>query len=242
MLPEMIVASRTDTGRVRSQNEDAVFADTSLGLLIVADGMGGHRGGEVASRLAVTTIAEYLRGASLDGDAGDLLPKAICLADETILRCASKDPELAGMGTTAVVALCSGAEVYVAHVGDSRAYLLHDGQLRRLTEDHSLVNEMLRNGEITPREARQHHLRHYLMRSLGNRNTPRPDVRVLDWQPGDLLLLCSDGLTGMVAEHAIRRTLLRLGDDLEHACDELVRTANAKGGKDNISVLLARRN
>jgi protein phosphatase len=229
-------ASCSDVGRVRSVNQDR-FAEFEDGrgsrLLVVADGMGGHRGGETASRLAVEAIGDVF------GRSEEALEKrmiaAIETANERVYRCASADPELAGMGTT-VVALClgEGGEAWVAHVGDSRLYLLRDGKLDALTADHSLVAEMQRQGLLSAEEAQVHPRRNELTRSVGVEPSVETEVSRIAVKPGDRFLLCSDGLCGYLGEDEIREVL---GCERPpNAARILVDHANARGGHDNVTV------
>jgi serine/threonine protein phosphatase PrpC len=238
----MKVAARTDIGRVRKNNEDGLWIDEPLGLFIVADGMGGHAGGEVASTVAVEVIATYVKGHLAGSEAVDqtavLLQAAIHTADEAIWTTASAHRELRDMGTTVVLALCRGDQVHVAHVGDSRAYLLHERELRLLTEDHSVVARLIKAGQLTPARARSHPLRHQITRFLGNRQAVA-ELCCVPWWPGDYLLLCSDGLTNMLEDHHLKELILQSGADVQAACEALVARANANGGEDNISVILA---
>ncbi len=242
----MRAAVRTDVGRVRESNEDCAFVDTDLGLLIVADGMGGHAAGEVASSIAMEVTTSFLRESLPNGDSKpepieirSLLFQAIAQAGHAIQVRAAGDSALTGMGTTIVLALSRGGLLHIAHVGDSRAYLMREGSLRQLTSDHSVVAEMIRAGEITPKEARAHRRRNILSRCLGGESIPQVDVQAIPWSNGDCLLLCSDGLNTMVEDRKIEKMLARCRADLEHACEALVKAANSKGGKDNISVILA---
>jgi protein phosphatase len=243
-MPIMKVAAKSDIGCVRKNNEDCLLVDEQLGLLIVADGMGGHAGGEVASALAVEAIAAYgkacLAGPERAERTAVLLQDAIRTADEAIWSKAQERRKLREMGTTVVLALCQGDQVHIAHVGDSRAYLLHDRELRQLTEDHSVVAQLIKAGLLTPREARFHPLRHQITRSLGSR-TAVAELRCVTWQCGDILLLCSDGLTMMVEDHHIAELMLRGSSDVQTTAEALVARANSNGGKDNISVILAYR-
>jgi protein phosphatase len=166
------------------------------------------------------------------------LQAAIRTADEAIWAHAYTHRSLRGMGTTAVLALCQGERVHIAHVGDSRAYLLHHGELRQLTEDHSVVAQLIKAGELTPRGGRRHPLRHLITRSLGSREAVA-DLLCITWRAGDHLLLCSDGLTNMVEDHDIKELILAADTDVQAACEALVARANANGGEDNISVILA---
>ncbi len=225
----------SDTGMRRRHNEDAYFARTPV--FVVADGMGGAQAGEVASRTAVDTFAGGLPGG---GDSAEQrLAELVRRANGRIHALSREDEARAGMGTTITAAHVGEHDVSVAHVGDSRAYRLRDGALERLTEDHSLVEEMRRRGQLTAEEADEHPQRSIITRALG----PEPDV-VVDthtWkaQAGDVFLLCSDGLTSMVGEGRLAE-VLRGARSLEEAGRELVRAANAAGGADNITVVLFR--
>jgi serine/threonine protein phosphatase PrpC len=241
----MRAAAKTHVGKVRKRNEDYVLADLALGLLVVADGMGGHSGGEIASALAVETIVGLLRttlpGQEDPAEVEKLVREAVEKAGEAIKSRAAADAEarLTDMGTTLVLALCRGTRISLAHMGDSRAYLIQRGAIRRLTRDHSLVSEMVESGEITPRRARRHPLRNVITRSLGGRGLALLDQRRVEWAPGDHLLLCSDGLTNMVEDEEILAMVERDHGDVELITERLVARANARGGKDNISVILA---
>jgi protein phosphatase len=230
------VASCSDVGRVRSANQDR-FAEFEDGrgtrLFVVADGMGGHRGGETASRLAVEAIGDVFGRA--EEALGKRMLAAIETANERLYRCASADPNLAGMGTT-VVALCLGedGEAWVAHVGDSRLYLLRGGKLDALTADHSLVAEMQRQGLLSAEEAQVHPRRNELTRSVGVAPSVEAEITRIAVKPGDRFLLCSDGLCGYLGEDEIREVL-----ECERPPDAariLVDHANAKGGHDNVTV------
>jgi serine/threonine protein phosphatase PrpC len=238
----MKVAAKSDLGRVRTTNEDGLLIDERLGLLMVADGMGGHAGGEVASAMAIATITASvqgpLRGSERCVPPAVLLQAAIHAADEAIWTRARTARPLRGMGTTVVLVLCQGAQVHLAHVGDSRAYLLQDGRLRQLTEDHSVVARLRQAGQLTPRQARTHPQRHQITRSVGSGKAVA-DLTCVTWHPGDSLLLCSDGLTTMVADRQLQALILQAGEDVQAACEALVARANANGGEDNITVVLA---
>jgi len=233
----------THVGRVRKTNEDCVKVEPALGLLVVADGMGGHSGGEIASGLAVEIIAAHL-GERLTAEADSaqvtrLIGEAVERAGEVIRLRAAEDARLREMGTTLVLAVCRGSEIHLGHLGDSRAYLVQEGALRRLTRDHSLVSDMIESGELTPRRALRHPLRNVITRSLGGRGLAKLDQQSVTWKPGEYLLLCSDGLTSMVEEEDLLKVILRGGENLERICRALVELANAKGGRDNISVIVA---
>jgi serine/threonine protein phosphatase PrpC len=238
----MKVASMTDPGRVRKNNEDSFFADSRLGLLIVADGMGGHNGGEVASRIAVETISEFVQarlGTNGRQDLDSLILGAIEEADARIRSQADQDPMLDDMGTTLVLALCRGDAIHLAHLGDSRAYLAHSGSIQQLTEDHSLVAQMMKDGQLAKEDAPHFRLRNVVTRSLGNRTASEVALATVEWRAGDYLLLCSDGLTNMVEDSELSALIAEGGTDLERSCREVIDRANRNGGKDNITAVLA---
>jgi protein phosphatase len=225
---------RTDTGRQRRGNEDSVFVRAPL--FVVADGMGGAQAGEVASRIAVEHFQE---GLPEEGTAEERLATVVQRANREIYDRAHDDASRAGMGTTLTAAYLDDDHVSIAHVGDSRAYLMRDGELTRLTEDHSLVEELRKKGKLTEEEALEHPQRSIITRALG----PEPEVEVDTWsypvRSGDVVLLCSDGLTSMIPEDAVARALAK-SPDLETAAARLIHEANAAGGRDNITVVLFR--
>jgi protein phosphatase len=224
----------TDTGRQRRANEDALLARSPL--FVVADGMGGAQAGEVASRIAV----EYFHG-GLEDDSnpeGSLAALARS-ANARIHELSHSNVEQAGMGTTLTAVYVGAEEVAIAHVGDSRAYCLRDGELLRLTDDHSLVDELMRQGRLTPEEAVEHPQRSVITRALGPEGTVEVDTRSFRARPGDVYLLCSDGLTTMLPEDEIL-ALLRAKSDLHAAGEALIAAANDAGGRDNITVVLLR--
>jgi PPM family protein phosphatase len=235
----MKVASMTDAGLLRKINEDSFFVDEKLGLLIVADGMGGHAGGEVASRVAVSTISSLIKTSAPGEQAPNLIRHAIEQANLAIYSEAEADPALHGMGTTLVLAYCRGDDIHLAHLGDSRAYLIRNGSIEQLTEDHSLVAQMVRDGQLTTEEAPHFQMRNVVTRSLGNQKTVEPDVARVEWGPGDFLLLCSDGLTNMVDHSELRALISQGGLNIEQSCREVVDLANQNGGRDNITAVLA---
>lgn len=235
----------TDVGLVRDHNEDYIAWDPYLGLVLLADGMGGHNAGEVASELAVTCIREALRDvltpdmlASNVIDFADALREAIIYANDEIIGLASSNPEYTGMGTTIVVQLYHGDRVIMANVGDSRIYRFRNGELVQSTRDHSLVQEMLDNGYISEEEAQLSASRNLITRALGIAETVEVDVLEETAENGDMYLLCSDGLTDLVSEDEIQQLMMLYEDDQETATNELIALANEKGGKDNISVIL----
>lgn len=237
--PSIAVHAGTDVGRVRTGNEDSYYAGRTV--LAVADGMGGHAGGEIASRRALGPIEE-LEGAtheSVDA-ASNALAEAIAEANRIVLEHGQANPELSGMGTTLTAALVRDGRLHVAHVGDSRAYLLRGGELTQLTSDHTLVEQMVRDGQISRAEAAVHPHRSVLTRAIGiERGIEVDTLTPVPLQPGDQVLLCSDGLTGQVAEDELER-LLTEHDDGEQAVRALIDAANAAGGPDNITVVLLR--
>ncbi|MGH3887963.1 MAG: Stp1/IreP family PP2C-type Ser/Thr phosphatase [Pseudonocardiaceae bacterium] len=236
-------AGLSDRGRVRERNEDRFSADVDLGLFIVSDGMGGRPAGEVASEVVVATLPTLVTthlGAAPDLVAPDATQR-LCMALTELsadLREGSQDtPRLAGMGATVVAALVSQATALIAHVGDSRAYLWREHHLHRLTRDHSLVQALVDAGAITDEQAAGHPARGKLTRHVGMVGEMLPDVRSITLHPADRLLLCSDGLTGMLDDARIR-TILNGCPDPHHACRALVSAANNAGGTDNITVLV----
>jgi PPM family protein phosphatase len=225
------MGAATDVGRVREGNEDAFLVDDAMGLMAVADGMGGHRAGEVAS----ATALEALRAAITSGRP---LRESIEDANEAVFTKSLTDNSLRGMGTTLTAGtLVTGGTVLVGHVGDSRAYLLHDGELRQITDDHSLVEELVREGRLTADEAAVHPQRSIITRALGVDASVEVDVYPVELAAGDRLLLCSDGLTGMVQADEIA-AILRRESDPTRAATQLVDAANQAGGEDNITVVV----
>jgi PPM family protein phosphatase len=219
-------AVATDPGRRRRRNEDAYLVEPPL--FAVADGMGGAQAGEVASKLAA--------GALRDGGTSEL-DALIQEANRRVHQRAAEDPEASGMGTTMTVALVEGALVRFGHVGDSRAYLIRDGKLEQVTQDHSLVGELVRSGKLSPEEAGRHPQRSVITRAVGTDPDVDVDTFTVEPQEGDLFLICSDGLTDMVDDHTIERLVGKNRDDLEGLVKSLVKTANKGGGEDNITVV-----
>lgn len=243
MSVTLVAAGLSDRGRVRAANEDALAVSPEERLLIVADGMGGHKGGATAARIVVTALPQLLqqrlasprltRAALCSGLQDAMLELSASMRDY-----AADDPALHGMGATVVLALMRGASAVVAHMGDSRAYLFRAGKLRQITADHSIVNILLRSGEITPEQAKKHPARHQISRYMGMASDVYPDVATLGVKVGDRLLLCSDGLTNMVDDIAIASSLAR-NVPAEDICRSLVDAANAAGGVDNVTVVVA---
>lgn len=242
---KLTVYGETDVGQLREHNEDFIGWDAHLGLILLADGMGGHNAGEVASELAVSSIRDALQdvlgpdmASSNMIDFNDAIREAIVYANDEIIRMANERLECAGMGTTIVVTLFHGDRVIIANVGDSRMYRLRDKALSQLTTDHSLVQEMLDNGYISEEEAQLSASRNLITRALGIADQVDVDVAQDTAQNGDTYLLCSDGLTDLVTDQEILQLLLLSNDDLKTGCKQLIALANEKGGKDNISVIL----
>lgn len=234
--------SITDTGRTRKMNQDYVFtSDIPVGALpdlyIVADGMGGHNAGDYASRFTVDAVAEEV-ARSTEGDPARILDHALKEANRNLREAASKDPSLYGMGTTFVAAVVDKNRLLAANVGDSRLYILHDpDRIRQVTIDHSLVEEMVRAGKLDRREARHVPDRNIITRAVGAEEDLVTDFFREDLYEGDLLLLCSDGLTTMLEDEEIARIVFS-HRSLETAADRLIYEANMAGGKDNISAIL----
>ena len=239
-------ASASDAGRVRRHNEDAVGFDALAGLAVLADGMGGHRAGEVASEITVSTVmadlARWRRAmpaATPTLAARQAVQRSVDHANAMVLEASRTRPECRGMGTTIVLLLFNGPQVLVGQAGDSRAYRWRGGQLERLTRDHSLLEQEIDAGKVTREHAVRRGLQHVVTRAVGIEDSIDLETHVHDLQPADMMLLCSDGLTDMLTDAAIAR-VLAAGGPLQHLCSALIDVANAAGGVDNISVLLTR--
>lgn len=238
--------SRTDCGRVRPHNEDALLVDEACGLAVLADGMGGHNGGEVAAGMAVagvgTQLADWLgQGpAPIRAEAvGRAVTAAVEAANQAIWQTAAAQEAYRGMGTTLVVAVFLDRQLVLAHVGDSRCYRWRQGCLEALTRDHSLLQAQLDAGRITPAQAAASPRRNIVTRAVGAEPAVQVDLRIEAVQAGDCYLLCSDGLTDLLEDAAVAR-VLAAAPALPQAAAQLVAAANARGGHDNISVLLVR--
>jgi protein phosphatase len=232
-------AAHTDVGLRRRGNEDRYALEPQLGLCLVADGMGGHSAGQVASGLAAEAVVAALRENKGEGaTTAEKLRGAIEEANHAIYTASRQKNEYTGMGTTVVALLVEGERAAIAHVGDSRAYRVRGGKIRQLTDDHSIVGELLRRQEISADDAREHPHRHVLTRALGVRGHVQPDLAELTLAPGDQFVLCSDGLTNHVEDHEIAK-LVTEAANLEAACAALIELANRRGGEDNITVVLA---
>ena len=229
-------AARSDVGLVRSNNQDSAYAGPHL--LAVADGMGGHAGGDVASSVAVAHLAPLDDEAHRPDDALAELGRALGTAHDELLLRAEENPELAGLGTTVTALLRSGNKLAMAHIGDSRAYLLRDGELTQVTTDHSFVQHLVNTGKITAEEAEHHPQRSVLLRVLGDFDMEIvPDMSVREARPGDRWLLCSDGLSGVVSAETLQQTLRDVAD-VDACADQLVQLALRGGAPDNVTVVL----
>lgn len=235
-------AARTDVGRVRRDNEDSVYCSAEFGVFVVADGMGGHAAGEVASAIASEWIAERLCDACVSFEleqVEDRFRSAFVEAGREILRQAAENTTRLGMGTTATVLLLRpDGDWVVGHIGDSRAYLARDGMISQITRDHSWVQEQVDRGMITPEQAKNHPQSNIITRALGTEPYPTPDLYSGTLRAGDMFLLASDGLTDMLPEERLLEVLHEESDP-EAAVNRLIREANLAGGVDNITALIA---
>jgi PPM family protein phosphatase len=246
------IASCTDPGMVRSHNEDSIAADVAHGLVVLADGMGGYNAGEVASGMATTVIVTEMqqiltnvRPYDIDQRtrqeiAARLVREQVLKANTSIYQAAQSQPQYAGMGTTLVVCLFYDNRVLVAHLGDSRLYLLREGRFRQVTRDHSLLQEQIDSGLITAEQAKNAQHKNLVTKALGIDPSAEPEMHEYAARPGDIYLLCSDGLCDMVDDEDIGMTLQTLGGNLKMAAQHLVQMANDNGGRDNVSVILVR--
>ena len=249
---KVATALLSDTGRVRTNNEDSVGEDGELGLLVLADGMGGYNAGEIASGIAITTILDVvkrgwkeLKRGEVDHKSGHsrealLLKSAVETAHSTIYQVSQSQPQCAGMGTTVVTALLHDDTMSIAYVGDSRLYRLRAGKLEQVTRDHSLIEELVARGHYTREEAKKLVRKNIVTRALGVEPAVTVDLIEDPVEVGDVMLICSDGLSDMLDDEAIRLTLTQFADNLPKAAEALVGAANERGGKDNVSVVLAR--
>jgi len=252
---KIIITGLTDQGLVRDHNEDSIGSESNLGIVVLADGMGGHKGGEVASALAVDTILSSLSKAltemetSETGETDDstgytlesmAIEQAIKDANNVIYKASRNNSQYEGMGTTVVVLVFYDNRFTVAHVGDSRLYRLRDEHMEQLTRDHTLLQELVDRGFYSKEEAQQSMNRNLVTRAVGVNETVEVDLLEDFAMTDDIYLLCSDGLTDMIDDGLIADILLNYRDNLDRVAKELIRQANAHGGKDNISALLAR--
>ena len=246
---EISACGRTDKGLVRPNNEDGFYIDDKAGLFVVADGMGGHASGEIASKLAIDVIRDYFTAfhegrAALIGkfdekysEMAKVIGSAVRLANEAIYEAAKSNAGWQGMGTTVAAVVISRNKLSIAHVGDSRVYLVRAGDIEQLTDDHSVVYEQVKHELLTREEAQKSEMRNLLTRALGVASDVEVDVSELTLSAGDILVLCTDGLNSMVSDDDILALAVSLKDP-EAVCDRLVELANKQGGKDNITVIV----
>ena len=239
----------TDTGLARQTNQDAFVVDNNLGLWIVADGMGGHAGGGTASQLAVKAVTDHVVSSAVSSpdfnsridQVKELLRSAVAVADSLIRAAADTTPDLKGMGPTVVIGLfCPGPEpsIALAHIGDSRAYLIRARCISALTTDHSFVQRLVSEGRISLDEARTHPQQNVLLRAVGVEDRVPPDVTIHPLQPHDIVMLCTDGLTKLLEEQEILDCVLAFQGSPDEMCRQLIDAANARGGKDNTTVII----
>ena len=249
---KIIITGLTDQGLVRDHNEDSIGSDANLGIVVLADGMGGHKGGEVASALAVDTILSTLTKILSEIEPGETdsntgysvesmaIETAIKEANSVIFKAAQNNSQYEGMGTTVVVLLFYDNRFTVAHVGDSRLYRMRDKRMEQLTRDHTLLQELVDRGFYTREEAQQSLNKNLVTRAVGVNEKVEVDLLEDFAVPDDIYLLCSDGLTDMIDDGLIEDTILNYADNLDRVAKELIHQANQHGGKDNVSALLAR--
>lgn len=244
-------AGSTHVGMKRTHNEDNFFLLAEENLYMVADGMGGHSSGEVASQIAVETVANFFIDTSRDRDITwpykedksrayneNRLVNGIKLANRRIFETAKGEAKYRGMGTTMVSLMAAKDGAMIGHVGDSRGYLIRGGEIKQVTEDHSLLNDYLKVHKLTPEEIEAFPHKNVIVRALGMKDTVQVDIAHLDPKVGDRYILCSDGLSGMVPDPLIMQTVKESGDDLEKTCQALIGKANENGGQDNITVVV----
>lgn len=247
-MNQLEMAGHSDPGVARDRNEDAYLLVPSNGIAVLADGMGGHLAGEIASAMAVDIIVRHLNAvlrqppAPTDDDAPEVLAlrAAIQEANQAVFEASRSKPEYNGMGTTVVVVVFQANKLYVAHVGDSRLYRFRHGQLKQITEDHSMVQELLNRGLITPEEARTSANKNLVTRALGVDPSVKADVNSDSVVKGDIYLLCSDGLSDVLMDADIERVMQQYSKNLVETSQLMIKEANARGGPDNITVALVR--
>ncbi len=250
MMPKLLYGGMTDVGMKRTHNEDNLRLVPEHNLFIVADGMGGHASGEVASQIAVETVAQFFVDSHADEEITwpykedktrtyfeNMFVNSVRYANLRVFQKASEDAAYKGMGTTFVAVLFGEDKYHVAHVGDSRCYRIRDKKLDQLTEDHSLLNDYKKMAKLTPEEERNFPHKNIIVRALGMKDTVLVDLASDSIKAGDLYLLCSDGLSGEVEDPDILKIALQHWDDVEAMCRELIKSANQNGGKDNVTVL-----
>jgi len=249
---KVLIQGQTDIGSVRDHNEDAISSDENIGLAVLADGMGGHRGGEMASAITVSTVIEIITERIKKTSAGETdddtgysaesiaVHDAITQANKNVHDSSEANVQYRGMGTTVVVALFYDNRFTVAHVGDSRLYRLRDGELEQITRDHSLMQELIDRGFYTPEQARNSLNKNLVTRAIGIDAKVQIDIQEDVAMIDDIYLLCSDGVTDMIEDHLIQKAMIDYSDDLDKAAAEIIRLSNEHGGKDNISALLVK--
>jgi len=246
------IATCTDPGMVRSHNEDSIAADPASGLVVLADGMGGYNAGEVASGMATTVIITEMQQVmtkvqpyEIDAKTGQqvaarMVREQVLKANTSIYQAAQSQPQYAGMGTTLVVSLFYDNRVLVAHLGDSRLYMMRDGRFSQITRDHSLLQEQIDSGLITLEQAKHAQHKNLVTKALGIDPSVEPEIHEYPTKPGDVYLLCSDGLCDMVEDEDIALAVQTFANNLKMAASHLVQMANDNGGRDNVSVILVR--
>ncbi|KRK89839.1 protein serine threonine phosphatase [Lentilactobacillus sunkii DSM 19904] len=240
------IAYQSSTGKVRDKNEDAVGAfknKSGLVLALITDGIGGNNAGEVASQMVVTHMGEAFEATTISSldKIETWFENQLTKENTAIIDESNTDSRLHGMGTTIVAALIDGKRSLIANIGDSRGYVYSNGQFTQITEDHSYVNELVKHGDITPDQAKTNPYKNIITKSLGINSDSAADFKPYTAQPGDQIMLCTDGLTNMVDDSDIEK-ILSMDDELQSKCDMLITTANENGGLDNITVLLAQYN
>lgn len=232
-----LIGLGTDVGNKRNLNEDYIgyFEDDTIGIFIIADGMGGHNAGEVASKLAVDTIIDYIKENKDNNDIREILEEAISQANRKIYKHSIINEECKGMGTTVTIAVVKDKHAIIGNIGDSRGYLFLGEKLERITKDHSLVQELLDNGTITNEEAFNHPNKNVITRALGTNYTVKADYYNIELKDIDRIILCSDGLTNEVTEMEMKDILLKFDNE---SCPKLIELAKKKGGRDNISIII----
>lgn len=238
---KIIANGASDAGRERTTNEDKIGLFPEMNLFVVADGMGGHAAGGVASRISVNVLSEYFSsGKGLDLTSIERLSSAIKDANLEVIRKGEAEEKYHGMGTTIVALLIDGKMAIIGHVGDSRGYLIREGNIKQLTYDHSLVNQYVRDGLITQEDARGHPLKHILTNAVGISEDLAVDLQEIRVEHGDIFLLCSDGLTNMLEDGDILSTVQASGENPSIICNRLIDLANNMGGEDNISIVIVK--
>lgn len=239
----MQIGIKTDVGQSRENNQDSYYISSTADqpLFIIADGMGGHKAGEIASKMAIETVSNSLKKDLIDLELDDeeiknKIENSIHQANEDIFKKSQEFEKFSGMGTTVTLAFIKDGKIFVGHAGDSRAYIYKDSNLSQITEDHTLVAELVKNGSINKEEARNHPQRNFITRAVGSSEEIKVDLVVEYGGKEDILLLCTDGLTTMLTDDEIKECLYKY-DNVQIACEELVKYANNKGGFDNITIL-----